>query len=1235
MKRKLLSVLTALALCLGLLPGAALAWYPYCECDAPVDEAPHDHYCDVCGGIEYYLDDLNCSAEGCDAWETTVNGEFAELNYESRGGEILVSGQVSVRAKAYDSADPWENQIPAAGSVSLSWGEGYTTGDVALDEHGTAVISFAELPLEDLERGGDLLYRSADAAKYLPSANGLVVEFAGNLFEVAVDTNNDFTINGMEENYLHFLPGTEITLTLEVGESAQGACVWTFDEDETVPEYVADGVSITFAMPAGDVAVGAEFVCDVCADEDGDHWCDSCVTQISQCVDEDGDHWCDLCWENMDGLCFDEDNDHSCDVCWSQLKWLCIDENGDHVCDICCRVMDELCFDENEDHRCDVCEYSIEWLCYDEDHDHYCDLPVCDNRLSWCDDLHGDYTCDFCGGPVYPSAGELDVETESGDGSITVTWKPVPVQIGEDTLAFYTVYCFEEENGSYEEAVTAVYPPAEATFTHTFTGLTNDVTYEVGVVMTYTLDDGGSGPYEGICASVEVPVPANAAAPAAPEIVGVSYGEGSITLEWTAPEYDGGAKLRGFWAHISNEEFAWGRQVPVETLAEGETYSTTFDDLVNGECYHIGVSAYNAVGEGQYAWQDVTIPLIPYIIEVGGVRVTGENMHDVLGDGTVSYDPQEHLLVLNNASIEVADGSYGILTDVPLTIELEGENFVLNSGLYGILARNALTIRGEGLLCVSGSDFGIYTEGYPDATLTVCGGARVSATSGDVAFGGSYGIRADGVFTVCEGAEVNASAGRAPGRSCGIYAYTRLNVLDDAVVTTIAGNAENDSYGIRTTDITVDGGILIALGGDGLLQSHGIYTQGLEILGGEIFAEGAAVASGPSVGLQVTKDLVVSGEDPVVTALGGSVSGGSSSGIIVGGLMVVGNGQVTATGGDGEYSHGMDLYELVVNGGCVTAGSGASTSEEGFCWGIQTGALFELNGGTVTAAGGDGGWRSYGVQSAELMDITGGTLKASSGSAEGSYALWSFQQPVLGGKMAIRTPARGKLDNSGEWFWTISKNGTAADEVEIGRRTPSPHPSASAKPEPGQQERVDSCTDVDSGAWYYEAVKYVLNEGVMDGVDGESFAPAAAMDRATLVTVLWNLAGQPKSKGEMRFADVSADAGYAQAVKWAASKGIVAGVGEGSFAPDATLTREQLATILYAYEKANGGGFTGAWMFLLDYPDRASVAEWAYEPMCWMTMKGVIGGKDAGVLAPKAEATRAEAAQMLMRYLKG
>ena len=103
----------------------------------------------------------------------------------------------------------------------------------------------------------------------------------------------------------------------------------------------------------------------------------------------------------------------------------------------------------------------------------------------------------------------------------------------------------------------------------------------------------------------------------------------------------------------------------------------------------------------------------------------------------------------------------------------------------------------------------------------------------------------------------------------------------------------------------------------------------------------------------------------------------------------------------------------------------------------------------------------------------------------------------------------------------------------------------------------------------------------------------------------------------------------------AASKGIVAGVSEDSFAPDAPLTREQLATILYAYEKANGGGFTGSWMFLLNYPDRADVAEWAYEPLCWMTMHQVMTGKDSGMLDPKGLATRAEAAQMLMRYLKG
>ena len=1243
MKRKLLSVLTTLAMCLSLLPTAALAWYPYCDCEEPVDVAPHDHYCDTCEGITYYLEDLTCCAEDCDAWETSVSGRYEELNYELRDGDILTSGRVSVQVKSYDPADPWNNQPPADGTVSITWDEDYTTGDVALDAEGKAVIEFVELPLIDLMIGGPMIYKPADSAKWLPSENGLSVQYAENLFRFNVCSDSSYTINGMEEDELYFLAGTEVTVQLKVSETAQGTCTWTFDEEENVPEYVADGVTMTFTMPAGDVYVSAEFDCDTCEDENEDHWCDNCVTQLSECVDEDNNHWCDLCWEFISGLCFDEELDHYCDVCAEYLVWLCFDEEADHVCDVCWRWLDELCYDESGDHICDVCQSTIDWMCYDEDADHFCDVPECSQRMSWCEDEDRNQVCDYCGSPVHPRASDLDVEAKAGDGCITVTWEAMPEKIGEDTLASYTVYCQAEEQ-IFEEALQVVYTPAEAPFTHTFTGLTNDESYEVGVVMTYTLvEEGYEEPYSANCGIMQViPVAADATVPAVPTIVSTAYGDGTITVKWTAPESDGGAKIRGYCVEVGDESFAMIHQLPVEELGSG-TMSFTVEDLPNGADYYISVAAYNVVGESAYAREEIRIPLIPYNIKVGGVAITEENMHDVLGDGTVSYEYIPQILTLNNANIEVLSGSYGIVTDVPLTIELVGENYIHCSGYYGLLARNALTICGDGELNVYGSDFGIYTTGYPQATLTVRDSAKVTAVSGDVVSGGSYGIRADGVFTVCGEAEVSAIAGSAPVRSCGIYAYTRLNVLEQGRVSALGGVAGNDSYGIRTTDITMNGAVLNALGGSAQFQNNGIYTQGFEILSGETYAQSGTAASGASIGLQVTKQLLVNGEDTHVLACGADAPGGSSSGLTVGDLMVVGGGHVTAIGGTGEHSHGMDLYELTVYDGTIVAQSGNSDSEEGFCWGIQTGLFFNLQGGSVTAVGGDGGWRSYGVQSAELMNIAGGTLNASSGSAEGSYALWSFGQPSLGEKMSIRAPYMGQLDNN-DWYWTVSKMGKTATEVEIARRVVSSQGSSSSKPDskpedeteskPAQREDVDSYTDVAADAWYYEAVEYVLNKDVMNGLEKNTFAPDATMDRATLATVLWNLAGKPKAKGEMQFADVSADADYAQAVKWAASKGIVAGVGEDSFAPDAPLTREQLATILYAYEKANGGGFTGSWMFLLNYPDRADVAEWAYEPMCWMTMKGVISGKNGGVLDPKGIATRAEAAQMLMRYMQ-
>ena len=1027
------------------------------------------------------------------------------------------------------------------------------------------------------------------------------------------------------------------------------------------------------------------------------------------CVDEDNDHWCDECWAQLTDQCVDEDNDHACDICWYVIDSLCVDENNDHWCDECYERLTKLCVSEDDNHHCDICDRYMDWMCRDDDGNHICDFGNCGMEISECDDGDEDYICDSCGAAVYPDPGMLNMESESGECSITVTWSPVLEKVGEDALASYTVYCIAEGYEDFEdEAVRVAYPADESPFTHTFTDLTPEVGYEVGVMMTYTLElEKYDGPYQAISSAHEIPYAVGAAVPDAPEIVDISCGDGTVTVTWMPPQ-DNGSPVRGYYVQIECGEWLFAGYVGADEINDSGVMSLTADNMDNGKDYVLGVCAFNAVGDGEYTQTEVTIPLIPYVIEVGGVRITGENMADVLGDGTVSFDHEARVLTLNNADISTTVGNYGIHTRVPLTIELVGENKVSCTGYYGLLARDALTICGEGSLHVTGSDFGIYTINYPDATLTVCDSASITAVSGDVASGGSFGIRADGVFTVRDNASVTAIAGKAPGRSCGIYAYTRLNVEDNATVTTTGGYAALDSYGIRTTDVTVSGGVLTTIAGEGELQSTGIYTQGLEILGGEVIALGGAVETGPSIGLQVTKNLTVSGENTVVTATGGVAD--SSAGIKVGEVMLVEGGTITAAADTGEQSHGMELNVLEVNGGTISAQSGTSEFEDSFCWGIQ-GNTITINGGSVNALGGAADFRSYGIQSSENMAINGGSVKAASGNARKSFAFWSFLEPTLGTSRAILTPNQGKLDNSGEWYWTVSDlNNTVAQQVEIGQRVnsfddssgpvtykpvvnetengavalsvkyPEKGDTVTIETTPDEGYRVGAVTvvdrkgnavdvtdkgdgtfvfvqptgkvtvtvkfvpdrnlsedyaDLDRDAWYSEGVEYVLRKGLMTGIDQDTFAPAMTMDRAMLVTVLWNLAGKPEVEGEMPFADVAEDSWYAKAVRWAAAEGIVSGVGEGRFAPADGLTREQLATILYAYEKHNGGGFKGMWMFLLNYPDRADVAEWAYEPLCWMTMHQVMSGKDSGKLDPKGLATRAECAQMLMRYLKG
>lgn len=170
-------------------------------------------------------------------------------------------------------------------------------------------------------------------------------------------------------------------------------------------------------------------------------------------------------------------------------------------------------------------------------------------------------------------------------------------------------------------------------------------------------------------------------------------------------------------------------------------------------------------------------------------------------------------------------------------------------------------------------------------------------------------------------------------------------------------------------------------------------------------------------------------------------------------------------------------------------------------------------------------------------------------------------------------------------------------------------------------------TDVAPGAWYYDAVSYVYANGLMDGTSATTFEPNATLTRAMLVTILWRMEGEPVVNYLMPFTDVDGVAWYAEAVRWASSEGIVEGVSDTSFVPNAEITREQLAAILYRYagEPATAANLAG-------YADGASVSAYAVDAMRWCVEHGIITGTTATTLEPQGTATRAQAAAMLMRF---
>ena len=633
---------------------------------------------------------------------------------------------------------------------------------------------------------------------------------------------------------------------------------------------------------------------------------------------------------------------------------------------------------------------------------------------------------------------------------------------------------------------------------------------------------------------------------------------------------------------------------------------------------------------------------------VNGVQLVGGDEPGQV-DG-VSYDPATSTLTLDGAVITegyayASDYTAGIWTAGNLNLKLVGHNTVTGTMNEGVSVTGNLNISGDGSLEVSinpddtGSALYCGYLAMESGTLHLTSASKNDWSNGILLEfsmrmdGGTITASAEGmsynggvyVFDelVVNGGTLTATANSNQDVICdGIYVVGDMTVNGGTV--TGRSNIEN---GIRCrSSLTVNGGTVTAEGGlcglfmplpfgperlsvsGGSLNAYSDTGYGLAVNRGDltldIGAEGvlclmadypiSAVGEGSSHTVTNQGSLIVRVDDvekaqrylayggKVTLVLGGDLEGDLSipAGIE---LLIDGDGQyaihgaLACQGEDGKATT-LTLKDLSLDGG--DAKEHAVSSETGGAGGLD----LTLEGCTVSGYTG----RAIYLDNGTALRLDGCTFRgnaANEAGGDGSYPVDLYLADMDAGALTIV--------NS-------SFNGVA------------------------------------EGDWFYDAMCYAWDKGLMAYSGSSESAPGSPFSRAMLVTVLWRLAEQPAASLALEFDDVAGNAWYAQAVGWAAGEQILE-CGTGSFGPETPVTREEMAVLLYRYAQARGDDVSiGEDTNILSYTDAFDVSEGAMAAMQWACGAGIIrGAGDGSLLNPQTEATRAEAAAMLLRFCQG
>ena len=286
---------------------------------------------------------------------------------------------------------------------------------------------------------------------------------------------------------------------------------------------------------------------------------------------------------------------------------------------------------------------------------------------------------------------------------------------------------------------------------------------------------------------------------------------------------------------------------------------------------------------------------------------------------------------------------------------------------------------------------------------------------------------------------------------------------------------------------------------------------------------------------------------------------------------------------------------------------------------------------TISNRSGGGGVTTYQV---EVEDTANGEVKSSHNRASQGTTVTLTVTPNEGYELASLTITKSsgeevKFTDKGNGKFSFTMPGSKVT-VEAVFKVIVPNYSDCDR---GLNCPLWDFTDLNVNAWYHDGVHFCIDEGLMEGYGNGLFGPNDTLSRAQLCQIIYNMEGQPATSGSSVFTDVADGAWYADAVTWAAENGIVGGYGNGKYGPDDPITREQLAAILWRYAKYKGYDVSvGEDTNILSYTDVADLSEYAIPAMQWACGAGVIEGVTDSTLVPQGDATRAQAAVMLMRF---